>query len=113
LIPSVTRVFSRSRDLFVYLQAYEGAATGAQPAVQSIGQPVVAYVTFLNAQTKVFESQPIVVTPQPESRLGLTPLSFNIPLNALQPGEYDCQVTVLDPTRQKGTFWQAPIKIVP
>jgi hypothetical protein len=105
LIPSVTRVFSRSRDLFVYLQAYEGATAAAQP--------VVAYVTFMNAQTKVFESQPIVVTPQAESRLGLTPLSFSIPLSALQPGEYDCQVTVLDPTGQKGTFWQAPIKIVP
>jgi len=105
LIPSVTRVFSRSRDLFVYLQAYEGASAGAQP--------LAAYVTFLNAQTKVFESQPILVTPQPDSRLGTTPLNFSIPLSSLAPGEYDCQVTVLDPTGQKGTFWQAPIKIVP
>src|ERR1700753_1409518 len=53
LSPSVTRVFSRSRDLFVYLQAYPGTAAGTQP--------VVAYVTFLKEQTKVFESQPIVV----------------------------------------------------
>jgi VWFA-related protein len=115
LIPSVTRVFSRSRDLFVYLQAYAGAPansatpTGPQPAVA----PVVAYVTFLNDQTKVFESQPIIVTPIPGSRLGTTPLSFNIPLNAVPPGEYKCQVTVLDPAGQKSTFWQAPIKIVP
>ena len=105
LIPSVTRVFSRNRDMYVYLQAYEGATAGAQP--------VVAYVTFLNAQTKVFESQPIVATPLSDSRLGTTPLSFNIPLNALPPGEYNCQVTVLDPTGQKSTFWQAPIKVVP
>jgi hypothetical protein len=70
-------------------------------------------VTFLNAQTKVFESQPIVATPIADSRLGMTPLSFSIPLNSLPPGEYDCQVTVVDPTGQKGTFWQAPIKIVP
>ncbi|WP_263350151.1 VWA domain-containing protein [Acidicapsa acidisoli] len=104
LIPSVTRVFSRSRDLLVYLQAYEGAA-GAQP--------LAAYVTFLNAQTKVYESQPILVTPQPDSRLGMTPLTFSIPLKSLAPGEYDCQVTVLDPSGQKGTFWEAPIKIVP
>ena len=27
LIPSVTRVFSRSRDLYVFLQAYERGAT--------------------------------------------------------------------------------------
>jgi VWFA-related protein len=105
LIPSVTRVFSRSRDLFVYLQAYAGSAAGAQP--------VVAYVTFLNALAKVFESQPILVTPQTGNRLGMAPFSFSIPLAALPPGEYDCQLTVLDPTGQKGTFWQAPIKIVP
>ena len=104
LIPSVTRVFSKSRDLYVYLQAYEGAAAT---------QPVVAYVTFLNSQTKVFESQPLVATPTADSRLGMTPLSFTIPLSSLPPGEYDCQVTVVDPTGQKGTFWQAPIKIVP
>ena len=105
LIPSVTRVFSRSRAMYVYLQAYEGAEAGTQP--------VAAYVTFLNGQTKVFESQPIVAAPLAGSRLGMTPLSFSIPLDALPPGEYDCQLTVLDPTGQKGTFWQAPVKIVP
>ena len=30
----------------------------------------------------------------------------------LPPGKYDCQVTVLDPPGQKGTFWQAPIMVV-
>jgi VWFA-related protein len=105
LIPSVTRVFSRSREMFVYLQAYEGAASATQP--------VAAYVTFLNAQTKVFESQPIVATPLAGSRLGMTPLSFSIRLDILPPGEYTCQVTVLDPTGDKGTFWQGPVKIVP
>jgi VWFA-related protein len=105
LIPSVTRVFSRSREMYVYLQAYAGAAGGTEP--------VAAYVTFLHSQSKVFESQPVVATPLAGSRLGMTPLSFSIPLNALPPGEYDCQVTVLDPTGQKGTFWQAPVKVVP
>ena len=32
LIPSVTRVFSRSRDMYVYLQAYEPAARGRPAA---------------------------------------------------------------------------------
>jgi VWFA-related protein len=105
LIPSVTRVFSRSRNLFVYLQAYAGA--------QASDKPLVAYVTFLNEQTNVFESQPMVAKPIADSRLGTTPLSFSIPLNSIPPGEYDCQVTVLDPAGEKGTFWQAPIKIVP
>ena len=33
LIPSVTRVFSKARDLHVFLQAYQRAATETQPIV--------------------------------------------------------------------------------
>jgi hypothetical protein len=44
--------------------------------------------------------------------LQIAPLKFSIDLSPLDPGKYDCQVTVLDPTDNKGTFWQAPIMIV-
>jgi VWFA-related protein len=106
LIPSVTRVFSRGRDFYVYLQAYQQAASAAS-------KPLVAFVSFYQGQKKVFETQPMAVTPALASRLGAVPLSFNIGLNQLPPGQYDCQVTVLDPTDMKGTFWQAPIMVVP
>jgi hypothetical protein len=105
LIPSVTRVFSHGRQLYVYLQAYEEGAAAAKP--------LVAFVTFYKGQTKVFETQPVAVTPAALSRLGMVPLNFTIGLNQLPTGEYDCQVTILDPTDQKGTFWQAPVLIVP
>jgi VWFA-related protein len=105
LIPSVTRVFSRGRDLYVYLQAYQPAAATAKP--------LVAFVSFYQGQTKVFETQPMAVTPAATNRLGTVPLSFSIGLNQLPAGEYDCQVTVLDPTETKGTFWQGQIKLVP
>jgi VWFA-related protein len=105
LIPSVTRVFSKGRDLYVYLQAYQQGATAARP--------LVAFVSFYQGQTKVFETQPMAVTPASMSRLGTVPLSFSIGLNQLAAGQYDCQVTVLDPTDMKGTFWQGPMKVVP
>jgi VWFA-related protein len=105
LIPSVTRVFSRGRDLYVYLQAYQSAA--ATP------KPLVAFVSLYQGQTKVFETQPTAVTPAATNRLGMVPLSFSIGLNQLPPGQYDCQVTVLDPTETKGTFWQGQIMLVP
>ena len=31
----------------------------------------------------------------------------------LAPGQYLCQIAVLDPVGQKAAFWQAPVKIVP
>jgi VWFA-related protein len=106
LVPSVTRVFSKGRDLYVYLQAYGQEATAT-------ARPLVAFVSFYQGQTKVFETQPMAVTPAATSRLGTVPLSFSIGLNQLPPGQYDCQVSILDPTDMKGTFWQAQIMLVP
>jgi hypothetical protein len=105
LIPSVTRVFSQGRQLYVYLQAYEEVAAATKP--------VVAFVSFYQGGTKVFETQPVAVSPDATSHLGMMPLNFTIGLSDLPLGQYDCQVTILDPTDQKGTFWQAPILIVP
>lgn len=110
LVPSVTRVFSNKRELYVYLQAYQQPAAGTDKPAPV---PVVAYVSFYQGQSKVFETQPIAVTPSATSRLGMVPLSFNIGLTQLPPGNYDCQINVVDPTGGKGSFWQAPIVIVP
>jgi VWFA-related protein len=105
LVPSVTRVFSKGRSLYVFLQAYEqGAATA---------QPLMGYVSFYQGQTKVYETQLVEVSPNPNTRLETAPLNFTVDLSQLQPGKYDCQVTVLDPTGAKGAFWQAPILLVP
>src|SRR5262249_25796026 len=48
LLPSVTRVFSKSRDLFVFLQAYERK--------EEKTQPLVAFVTFYRRDVKVLET---------------------------------------------------------
>jgi hypothetical protein len=105
LIPSVTRVFSRTRDLYVYLQAYEPNATTVQP--------LVAFVTFYRGQAKAFETPPLPITEAVPNRLKSMPMKFSIALNKLQPGRYNCQVTVLDPAGQKAAFWQAPVMLVP
>jgi VWFA-related protein len=104
LIPSVTRVFSKSRPMYVYLQAYEPGVTATQP--------LVAFVTFYHGQSKVFESPPRSVTDALANRLKTMPLRFDLSLDKLPPGEYNCQVTVLDPMAQKAAFWQAPIVVV-
>jgi VWFA-related protein len=105
LFPSVTRVFSKSRDMYVFLQAYERNATTTQP--------LVAFVTFLKGDQKVLETDPLQVIDGIDPRSKAVPLRFSIPLNTLDIGRYDCQVTVLEPTGQKVAFWQAPIALVP
>jgi len=107
----VTRVFSRSRDIYVYLQAYkQQATTGAAPVT---AQPVFAFVNIYSGDTKVFETPPTAVTPSTATRLGTMPLNFSLGVDTLPPGEYECQVTLLDPASQKTSFWRAPILLVP
>ena len=104
LIPSVTRVFSRDRQLFVYLQAYQ---PGASPTT------MVGFVTLYRDGAKALETSPVAITGTASSKtVQAVPLSFTVALAKLPPGEYDCQVTVLDPTGSRATFWSAPIAIV-
>ena len=105
LLPSVTRVFSKAKDMYVYLQAYEPDATAIQP--------LFAYVTFYRGQVKAFETAPLPVTDGLNNRLKTMPLKFSLALNQLPAGKYNCQVTVIDPTSQKTAFWQAPVMLVP
>ena len=105
LLPSVNRVFSKSRDLYIYLQAYERGAETMRP--------LVAFVTFYRGQTKAFETPPRGVTEGMDAKSKAVPMGFSLALSKLPPGKYDCQVTVVDPTGQKANFWQAPVLLVP
>jgi VWFA-related protein len=104
LIPSVTKVFSKSREMYVYLQAYERNATTTEP--------LVAFVTFYRGQTKAFETTPLQVVDGLDPKSKAVPLKFSLSLSKLPVGEYNCQVTVLDPMNQKVAFWQSPIMLV-
>ena len=112
LVPSVTRVFSTGREIYVYLQAYKQSPSGAPPT-QAPGKPLFAYVSLYLGDTKAFETLPTAVVPNQTSRLGTMPITFSLGVDRLPPGEYDCQVTVLDPATLKTTFWRAPIVLVP
>ena len=117
LVPSVTRVFAQNRDIYVYLQAYKPSASSpatgssANPMAGATPDPLMAFVTLYSNGSEAFKTQPIAVNPNATTRLGVTPLSFNVRAASLKPGRYDCQVTVLDPVTSKANFWRAPIVI--
>ncbi len=123
LIPSVTRVFRLDRTMEVFLQAYVGTtvtpAVSSTPAVvnNAAAQPVptrplVAFVDFFQNGGKVIETRPVQATALAESRLGVTPVNIKVTLAGLEPGEYQCQVTVLDATGNRAAFWQGPVMLV-
>ena len=105
LLPSVTRVFSKAKEMTAYVQAYQQGNETAQP--------VVAFVSFYRDNENVFETQPMAVTGASESRLKTAPLKIGVPLDKLEPGNYLCQVTILSPSVKKAAFWQSYVWIVP
>jgi len=104
LVPSVTRVFSKARELYVYAQAYQrGSATT---------QPLMAFVSFYRGDVKAFETAPMMVTDGLDAKTKAVPLRFSVPLDGFATGRYDCQLTIIDPTAEKIATWRAPIVIV-
>jgi len=132
LIPSVNRVFSTTREIYVFFQAYkQQPAPASAPAAAAsqapnkaptptpvsadakpTPQPLFAYVTLYQGDNKVLDTPPTAIVPNPTSRLGTMPLTFSLGVNGLPPGEYNCQVTILDPATGKANFWRAPILLV-
>jgi len=104
LIPAVTRTFHAGQPLHVFLQAYEHGASEIRP--------LVAFVAFYRNGVKVLETEPAGITDAWTAASRGVPIRLTVSLAALEPGEYGCQVTVLDPDAGRAAFWRAPIVVV-
>jgi VWFA-related protein len=105
LVPSVTRVFRRNQEMFVYLEAYQPAATTTQF--------MVASVSFYRGKVKAFETAPLQISDGLNAKSKAVPLRFSFPLEKLHPGRYICQVSVVNPAAQKFAMWRAPVVLLP
>jgi VWFA-related protein len=105
LIPSVTRVFRKDQDMYVYLEAY-------QPAAETT-ELMVASVSFYRGKVKAFETAPLKITAGLNAKSKAVPVGFSVPLGKLQPGRYTCQVNVLNPSEQKFAVWRSPMVLLP
>ena len=105
LIPSVTRVFRKDQDMYVYLEAYQPDATSTRA--------MVASVSFYRGKVKAFETAPLKITEGLNLKSKAVPLRFTFPLAKLQQGKYTCQVSVVDPAAQKFAVWRAPVVVLP
>ena len=106
LIPSVTRVFRRDQNLYVYAEAYD---TGRQPATPAPVPSVLASLQFFREGVKAFETEPTRVSKLAGTR---TPIELSVPLAALQPGRYTVQLSVVDELGRRFAFVRASIVIL-
>jgi hypothetical protein len=105
LVPSVTRVFRREHEMYVYLEAYQPGAAATQP--------MLASVSFYRGKVKAFETTPLHIADGLSPKSGAVPVRFSVPLAKLQPGRYTCQVTVVNPSAQKFAVWRTAMVLLP
>jgi len=100
----VSHTFSARQPLFVFLESYEQTAASMRP--------LVAYIAFYRENAMRLETPPTGFTSgwNPASRA--VPIRFTVSLTSLEPGEYDCQVSVLDPGSGRAAFWRTSVVIV-
>jgi hypothetical protein len=100
IVPSVTHVFSVAQHLFLYYEVYDPGRSNA-PATSGSGQAkpgihLLTNVTFFRGKAKVFESSLVELTELNGHDRKTGVFQLELPLSALKPGFYTCQVNVID-----------------
>ncbi|MEZ5352940.1 MAG: VWA domain-containing protein [Bryobacteraceae bacterium] len=108
LIPSIHRVVRRNQELYVYVEAYDAAT---DPVSKS--PSLAATVSLFRGKVKTFETEPYRLTAAADrNRVGL-PVELDVPLANLAPGEYVCQINVVDEAGKRFAFRRTPLVVLP
>jgi VWFA-related protein len=103
LIPAVTRIFSGTRPLIAFLQAYEHGAAAMRP--------LVAFATVYAEGAVVLDGGPLGIERGWDAASKAVSISVSVPLETVPDGSYALQITVLDPSAGRAVFWRTPIVV--
>ena len=107
LVPSITRVFRKDQNLYVYMEVYDpGVGADQKPSV-------AATLSFFRGKNKMFESQPVRLDSFLPKRGATLPVQFQVPLSQLPTGKYTCQINLIDENGRAFGFERADIQILP
>jgi VWFA-related protein len=107
LVPSITNVFRKDQNLYVYMEVYD-------PVLGAEQKPsVAATLAFYRGKNKMFESEPVYLDSFLPQRGQTLPVRFQVPLSKLPTGVYTCQINLIDENGQKFGFQRAEIKVLP
>jgi VWFA-related protein len=108
LIPSITHVFRKDQNLYVYLEVYDPGVDTEQNKPS-----VAATLSFYRGKTKSFESQPVRLDAFALKRAQTLPVKLQAALSQLAAGRYTCQVNIVDETGRKFAFARTEIVVLP
>jgi VWFA-related protein len=128
LVPNITHVFTPDQHLYLQYEVYDAArgknpapavaasqngtakdTPAAKPPKDSIR--VFTSIEFLQGATKIYESKPVVANEVSAPERKAVIFQMDLPLQALQPGLYLCQVNVIDDVAGSFSFPRLPLLI--
>jgi hypothetical protein len=112
IVPNVTRVFRPGQNLHVYLEVYDPTAPPNLPTNVHLAG-VTADMALYQGGQKILETQPVRAMRPEAKREGTIPLNLNVQTSGLKPGEYICQVNVIDELGRKFAFPRTSLVILP
>jgi VWFA-related protein len=131
-VPNITHVFTADQHLYLQYEVYDAAkgknpapaalapANGQQEPGKPAGAPavkprdsvrVLTSIEFLQGGVKVYESKPVVTNEVAAPERKAVILQIDVPLQALKPGLYVCQVNVIDDVSGNFAFPRFPVLI--
>ncbi len=110
-VPNVTRAFHPGQNLFVYLEVYDPGTPEGLPSAVRLAD-LSATVSLYQGEKKVLESQPVRSNRMSTRGDGIFPVSLQAPLGTLPPGNYTCQVNVIDAVGKKFAFPRSAIVVM-
>jgi VWFA-related protein len=130
LVPNITHVFAPDQHLYLQYEVYD-AAKGKNPApvaaqnhnggqngtAAPLAKPpkdsirVFTSIEFLQGATKIYESKPVVANEVTAPDRKAVIFQMDLPLQALKPGLYICQVNVIDDVAGSFSFPRFPLLI--
>ncbi len=105
VVPNLPHVFRQNQDLHFLYEVYSPD--------QKPNTNVLTSIEFLRDGVKAFETPLVQATKLNVPTRDAIAFQFDVPLSKLQPGQYTCQVNVIDDTAGSFTFPRTAIVIHP
>jgi VWFA-related protein len=112
IVPNVTRVFHPGQKLYAYLEIYDPTMPQGLPINIRFGS-VSANLALYQGTRKVLETKPIRANRFDPKRDGVLALSLNAETESLKPGDYICQINVIDELGRKFAFPRTSLAVLP
>lgn len=110
LMPNVTRVFRPGQQVMVYVEVYNPTLPEALP--ERFRRPDIEANLALYRNGKKILSTPAVQETRLNAKRGETlPVWLQFPVSSLAPGQYECQVDLIDEFGRKFAFPRRPLAI--